>query len=63
MELCPGRCLALIAITALHAVLAVVLTLYPSIVPSNAYDGMYATVALLIVVLIYRSLWREWSLD
>ena len=49
MEICPGRCLALIAITALHAVLAVVLTLYPFIVPSNAYDGVYVTVALLIV--------------
>ena len=41
--------MTLIALTALHAGLAVVLTLYPFIVRSSAYDGVFVTVALLIV--------------
>jgi hypothetical protein len=41
--------LLLLAVTAVHAKIAFLLTLYPFVVPTNAFDGVYAAVAFGVV--------------
>ena len=40
----------LFAVTALHAAIAVTMTLYPFLVTTNAYDGVYLVAALAVVL-------------
>ncbi len=40
----------LLATTALHGIIAVVLTLYPFLVTTNAYDGIYFLMLLAVVI-------------